>query len=1023
MRSGFLFTVITILAVSCLADTFIVDLNGNGDHLTIQGAIDGAIDGDTILIRDGIYSGEENRDIDFKGKALTVTSENGPENCTVNCQGTEQEPHRGFLFHSGESRDSILDGITIINGTTVDSPFNGGGGIACKYSSNPTIKNCILKNNTTGEWQGGGGIYCMNSSPFIFGCTISDNVAGNGEGGAIATIYSNPIIENCVISNNHNGATHFGGSPGSSPTIRNCLIINNKGVGIKCDNRSNPKIINSTICGNISYSAGGLWSFADCSIQIYNSIIWGNYGYNPKTGKYDRPSQIQISDDYIKIDYSCIQGGEKNIHIYDEGTVNWKENNIDVNPIFIDPLLGNYRLDVDSPCIETGNNTFISEEFDLDGNPRLLDGDYDGRLVVDMGAYEAPKSEFPVISLSPWKIDCVNYIEQDEQPEYILEILNSGSGEFSWSIISSCPWLEVFPLNGVTASEIDEVSIRILADNLESGNYETELIIESSETLNGTQVLPISLTNIDKIIPVPSQFETIQEGIDKALEGYTVVIDDGIYKGQGNTNLFVYKPITIRSKNGSEHCIVDCEDMYPCIRGVFERETGFTLEGLTIQNAVEIQEKSAIEILGQGAIKDCIIQGCKINQYLGVILLGYGAKIEDCIVRNNMSGIFCGENATIRNCEILNNYGGPAVLCWRNNADIIWNNILGNDGGGMLLVQSSPTISNCIIKNNVILVEHDGFGYGGGASCFFESNPIIKNTLIEGNYAEFGGGGICCEADSHASLVNCDVLGNKSLEIGGGIWVLNESSLNINNSIIFENSSSLGNQIAQEYPQYPGNSIVTLNYSCLQKNDGDIFDGESLALDYGEGNLVEDPRFSIAGYWNDEGTSEDWMDDVWYSGNYDLQEESPCIDTGDPNYVPLPDEIDLEGYSRLMGAIVDMGCYEYLPPIEAKAKITPQSLNRKSHRSHVIGRLELTGYSVEDIDPDEPMVLMPGDIEAYRVDIQGSKKKGESVSLQGYFDNEALMDIIEQDGDIEVTISVRLLTGQWAYGVDTVKVK
>jgi len=57
-----------------------------GVYTTIQAAIDDASDGDTIWIADGQYSGGGNFDIDFKGKAVTVKSENGPQNCIIDCQ-------------------------------------------------------------------------------------------------------------------------------------------------------------------------------------------------------------------------------------------------------------------------------------------------------------------------------------------------------------------------------------------------------------------------------------------------------------------------------------------------------------------------------------------------------------------------------------------------------------------------------------------------------------------------------------------------------------------------------------------------------------------------------------------------------------------------------------------------------------------------------------------------------------------------------------------------------------------------
>lgn len=64
----------------------------------IQDGIDAAVDRDTVLIADGTYTGLGNKNLSFDGKAIAVQSENGPENCIIDCEGSG----RGFRFDSGE---------------------------------------------------------------------------------------------------------------------------------------------------------------------------------------------------------------------------------------------------------------------------------------------------------------------------------------------------------------------------------------------------------------------------------------------------------------------------------------------------------------------------------------------------------------------------------------------------------------------------------------------------------------------------------------------------------------------------------------------------------------------------------------------------------------------------------------------------------------------------------------------------------------------------------------------------------
>ena len=110
--SATLVLVLGLAAGNADADTIYVCWDGSGDYLTTQEGIDATADGDEVVVCDGTYTGDGNRDLDFHGKAITVRSANGPEDCIIDCQ----DDGRGFYFYSGETTASVVDGYTIQNG-------------------------------------------------------------------------------------------------------------------------------------------------------------------------------------------------------------------------------------------------------------------------------------------------------------------------------------------------------------------------------------------------------------------------------------------------------------------------------------------------------------------------------------------------------------------------------------------------------------------------------------------------------------------------------------------------------------------------------------------------------------------------------------------------------------------------------------------------------------------------------------------------------------------------------------------
>ena len=120
-RITFVMILVAAMVSPSLGKTYIVEPDGSGDFPTIQQAIDAAVAGDEILLTDGLFKGIGNRNVDFKGKAITVRSQSGSaKDCIIDAEGVPWIPQRCFDFKTNEGPDSIVRDLTVTGGTTDD---------------------------------------------------------------------------------------------------------------------------------------------------------------------------------------------------------------------------------------------------------------------------------------------------------------------------------------------------------------------------------------------------------------------------------------------------------------------------------------------------------------------------------------------------------------------------------------------------------------------------------------------------------------------------------------------------------------------------------------------------------------------------------------------------------------------------------------------------------------------------------------------------------------------------------------
>ena len=223
--------VIAVLAGPCLARVITVP----ADYSNIQAAINSAVNGDTVLIQPGTYTGTGNCDISFLWQGY-YCDQHDPNDSTiiaatvVDCGGIAAGSHRGFIFQYGEGADSVLRGITVANAYVYNKD---GGGLFCSVSS-PTLDKCVFRNNkadmSNSSYGYGGGFYVESSSPTFTDCVFRGNTAYYRGGGG-SSQGANPSFIRCVFQDNdaiEGGA--FSAYIGKL-TFNNCTFVGNGGNG------------------------------------------------------------------------------------------------------------------------------------------------------------------------------------------------------------------------------------------------------------------------------------------------------------------------------------------------------------------------------------------------------------------------------------------------------------------------------------------------------------------------------------------------------------------------------------------------------------------------------------------------------------------------------------------------------------------------------------------------------------------------------------------------------------------------
>lgn len=348
------------------------DCGSWADACALTDAINSAASGDEVWVRAGVYGPMRLKDGvkiigGFAGNEISASQSDPVINITtLDGGGTHQ-----VVLGLNNPPTTVLRGFHIRNGYAGE----GGGGMHLQ-SSSPTVVSCVFEHNQAFFF--GAAVYIRSTQygapprPRFLNCEFRHNGEGESRqdvqpfgGGAVFAYQGSSTFVNCLFHHNKAGD---GGA----------IILNRDGFAFAA-------FINCTFAYNTAFHNGGAIFDLDGAGTLYNCILWGNVG-SLGPGLDD---QIYTgSGGTTEVRYSDVQSG-------------WffAATNIDANPRFQDVAAGNFNLQFDSPCKDTGSNAYLpADEGDLDWDgdtletvpmdlgllPRILG------TGVDMGAYETP---------------------------------------------------------------------------------------------------------------------------------------------------------------------------------------------------------------------------------------------------------------------------------------------------------------------------------------------------------------------------------------------------------------------------------------------------------------------------------------------------------------------------------------------------------------------------------------------------------------------------------------------------------
>lgn len=618
-------------------------------------------------------------------------------------------------YGGGMYNDSISADITRC--TFTSNSASNGGGMYNKASSSPNVDSCIFTSNAA--WLGGGMCNTSTSSfsassPRVTNCIFRSNVAAEYYGGGIFNSVSYSVVINCLFESN--SAEREGGA----------VACQYGGGGF----------VNCTFKENSSAYGGAVHCY-NASPGFNNCIVWGNIA----TGTGNEFYIVRYNyTNVTTLNYTCYSNAAGDVYLYNYGFST-------SNCITADPkMLQDGRILGNSPCVNTGNNSYNAESYDIRGKIRKQGA------AIDMGAFEWTSGTDPAGD--------------------VLFVDHSASGANS-----GASWADAFT-SLQSALDIVRSGCQIwVADGTYYPSSGYDLVDASGDS---TRYYHFRLINGVALYGGFNGSETALNQRNSTANVTTLSGDVGI-AGNKNDNCFhvIYNPAQT-----------------PAI------DTTAVLDGFTItrgnadwSNVNHINGAGMYNSYASPKVSNCIFsENTSVAHGGGMYNSDSSPEVTNCTFIQNTACYGGGmknsaSSPNVMSCMFTLNTAwewGAGMFNESASSPHVTNCIFTRDscymnGGAMANDNSSPILTNCLFASNRA---------GSGAALFnMWSSSVITNCTFTSNYADYYGGAMCNFATTIA-IHNSIMWGNHADTAGHEIFSYYDTSV-VNYSCIADGANDI----------------------------------------------------------------------------------------------------------------------------------------------------------------------------------------------------------------------------------------